>query len=274
MHKQDFKTLLQEKTLYKCFCRTGIGTDCPLHWHESYEICQVLSGSLKFLVDGVSYEISAGDIVCINAAVPHLTYDVDKGARLRVFKTLSSNLLQASVHINRLDPHISYQRITAVDGLEREINDLLDMLENRKNVALDENCPIEQSIACALYFLIADHFSVGDDEYKTKKTERKMFFKTLDYVNAHFSEPINASVLSKKLFYHRARLSAVFVKYSGVRLGDYINGLRIQNVNELLMKGTSVTDAALQSGFQTIRSFNNIYKETMGMTPTEFLRMQ
>ena len=55
-------------------------------------------------------------------------------------------------------------------------------------------------------------------------------------------------------------------------LNEYINSIRIKNANELLSNGVSVAEAALESGFQSIRTFNNTYKDFMGIKPTEFLK--
>ena len=39
-----------------------------------------------------------------------------------------------------------------------------------------------------------------------------------------------------------------------------------------MIEGMSITEAALESGFQSVRTFNNSYKEYMGMTPTEYIK--
>jgi two-component system response regulator YesN len=117
-----------------------------------------------------------------------------------------------------------------------------------------------------------EHFADEVDDHKSKSKERKIFFKTLDYVNGHFTEPINVNFLASELFYSRGRLSAIFTKYSGTRLGDYISALRIQRVNELISSGVSITEAAFSSGFQNIRSFNNVYKDVMGISPSEYVK--
>lgn len=269
---QDFKTLLQEKTTYKCFCRVGVGADCSLHWHESLEICQLLSGNLKFLIDGVVYDMEMGDIVCINAAIPHRTYKPEKGAELRVFRVLSSNLLQIAPTIKPLKTYIPHSEISEIAGLEEKLNFILGMLTEGRDVSVNETSPYMQSLSASVYFLMMEHFAAEGETYQAKNKERKRFFQTLDYVNTHFTEPINVSIVARELFYPRSKLSAIFAKYSGARLGDYINGLRVQRANELMSEGESITDAAFLCGFQNIRTFNHIYKLIMGISPTEFLK--
>ncbi len=248
----------------------GEGTGL-LHWHESYEICRILEGSARFLVDGVNYELKKGDIVCINAAVPHLSCAGDEGCVICLFKALPSNFLQISPSAKPLKVHITYAEQAKAEGFLPALNAVYGLLTEKKDSPADGDGPLMQALSASLYFLLMEHFALLET-YKSKNKERKIFFRTLDYVNAHFSEPINVNVLSEKLFYPRGKLSAIFTKYSGVKLVDYINGLRIERANELLSEGESITNAAFLSGFQNIRTFNNIFKKEMGITPTEFLK--
>lgn len=270
--RHESETLVQEKTLSRSLCRVGrMGVGAGLlHWHESYEICQIIEGSVRFLVDGVNYELSKGDLVCISAAVPHSSCAGEDGATIRLFKALSSNFLQISPHARPLKTHITYEEQAAIEGFLPVLDTVFDVLTKTKDVSADESDPLMQSFSASLYFLLEKYFA-ADETGKSKNKERMTFFRTIDYVNEHFTEPINVNILSQKLFYPRGKLSAIFTKYSGEKLGDYINRLRIGRANELLTKGESVTNTAFLCGFQNIRTFNNIYKEAMGMTPTEFL---
>ena len=272
---QDFQTLLQERSLHKCFCRIGRiekGWSGTLHWHEHYEICRVIEGQMRFLIDGVSYDTKAGDIVCIDTAIPHASFNTAENTVFRLFKSSPSNFLQTAQSVKPLQTYISREQIASVDGLEDELCSLFDMLTRRDDVTVSQTRPFEQSLCAGVYFLLMEHFADCGDSHKSKSRERKIFFKTLDYVNAHFNEPINVNVLAEKLFYSRGRLSAIFTKYSGRRLGDYINTLRVQNVNKLISEGESITSAALSSGFQNIRSFNNVYRDVMGVSPSEYVK--
>lgn len=269
--QEKFITLRKEKTYFKCSCNVGSGADCPLHWHEGYEICQVLSGKVRFLVDGVYYDLEEGDILCINACIPHLNYG-GKGVALRVLRILPSVLLQISADPKPLKMLISKSELDAVAGLTDTLNGLLTKLTELPNLPVESSAPLQQALSSALYFLLMEHFPAENGDHKSKSKERKVFFAVLDYVNAHFTEEINVNVISQKLYYPRGKLSEIFLKYSGSRLSDYIGTLRVQRVNKLLGEGCSITDAALSSGFQNIRSFNNVYKAHMGFTPSEFIR--
>lgn len=92
----------------------------------------------------------------------------------------------------------------------------------------------------------------------------------MEFINAHFSENITAIEIGKQLYMDRKKLSEIFLKFSGVKINLYINQLRISKANELMRNGSPITVAAMESGFQSVRSFNDIYKKITGITPSEY----
>ena len=83
----------------------------------------------------------------------------------------------------------------------------------------------------------------------------------MKYVNEHFKEDITVKSIAETLYMDRGRLSRLFLKYSGISLNDYINTLRLTEAVRLIDAGLKITDAALESGFQTVRTFNNVYNK-------------
>ena len=67
----------------------------------------------------------------------------------------------------------------------------------------------------------------------------------------------------------RGRLSKLFTKYAGMKLTQYINRLRISAAIQLIENGMGVTEAAYESGFQSIRTFNDVYKKNMHSCPNK-----
>jgi LacI family transcriptional regulator len=52
---------------------------------------------------------------------------------------------------------------------------------------------------------------------------------------------------------------------------DYINQLRIVDALALISEGKSITEAALESGFTTIRTFNRAFKRIHGVSPRQYI---
>ena len=118
---------------------------------------------------------------------------------------------------------------------------------------------------------MARHFSETHGVFSQER-DRREFYNIVNYINKHFKEDITVEHIAKSLYFSRGRLSSAFKKFAGVGITEYVNRLRIQNANYLLSQGMSITEAALDSGFQSIRTFNNVYKSIMHITPSEYIR--
>lgn len=93
----------------------------------------------------------------------------------------------------------------------------------------------------------------------------------LNYCSQNFREDISLSVVSKKLNISKFYISHIFPQKTGVSFFDYITTLRLQDAcYNLVYTDMSVTEAALTSGFASIRSFNRVFRAKTGLTPTQY----
>ena len=66
-------------------------------------------------------------------------------------------------------------------------------------------------------------------------------------------------------------LSRLFRIYTGMKIGDYINRLRIDEACSLLVtEDISVLDVSMRVGFESLRTFNRTFFRFAGETPTSF----
>ncbi len=66
-------------------------------------------------------------------------------------------------------------------------------------------------------------------------------------------------------------MGSLFKSYTGKTINEYMNQLRIEEaIKQLKNKNIKVTDIAFSIGFESLVTFNRIFKKTMGTTPTEY----
>lgn len=246
-------------------------SETPLHWHENYELCQVIKNSCKFLIDGKLIEANEGDIVSIPEYIEHSFIIENDDTHIRVLQFPLKILLNFNTTIESLKTHITNEEINSNPDVREKLDSILKIMEQEGNALYINSNPFLQSIFAAIYFLLMRDFALEEKQSSVKK-ERKEFHKIVDYVNEHFNEDINVKTVASNLYISRGRLTSLFAKYSSTGLNDYINALRIKKANELLLDGHRITEAAIESGYQSIRTFNNVYKSYMGITPTEYVK--
>ena len=108
---------------------------------------------------------------------------------------------------------------------------------------------------------------------KDNKEANDIYIKAREYVDEHFSEhDMDVSKIGVALGMNAFYISRIFKQYSGVKLGSYINEMRIEKAKKLLLSDRTikVNDVAAQVGFDNPRTFLKIFKEREGITPTQY----
>lgn len=128
--------IIQEVGRFEIACHTINFTPRAkqFHWHENYEICQLLKTPATFRVDGVLYDAKEGDIIAINEHVIHQFLISDEGSLIRIFQFPLKILLNFSASIAPLKIHIKHEEILAALGLEEKITTLFNLMEEEDNV--------------------------------------------------------------------------------------------------------------------------------------------
>lgn len=84
--------------------------------------------------------------------------------------------------------------------------------------------------------------------------------KITDYIANNYTENITLKDISKKLSYNYSYLSRNFKRLFGICFNDFVNLYRIEKAISLLSEeNTKIANIALESGFQSVRSFNAIF---------------
>ena len=265
--------IIRESDLYDLFCKTKTyyaDRSYEFHWHENYEICQPLDNPCSFRIDGEIINAEPGDIITINEHTVHQFIVGEKDTRIRIIQFKPDILLGITDHVGPLKTHIKYSEIQKDPEIERKLNGIFALMENE---VLTERLKVNnyfKALTASLYFFLVQNFPhrVRHTHGSSAKND---FYRMVEYINKNYTEKLTVNSVSSHFYFSRGKVTSVFRKYSGMGINEYVSRLRVRKANTLLLKGESVTKAALSCGFDSIRTFNNIYKKIMGITPSEFV---
>jgi len=106
----------------------------------------------------------------------------------------------------------------------------------------------------------------------TAKSEL-LWDRLVRYVAENFRENISLASAAQALGYEEHYLSRCFHSHLPMHFSKYVNLYRVDAATELLQySDLSITEIAMQSGFQSIRSFNRAFLEITGKKPSQFFR--
>ncbi len=96
----------------------------------------------------------------------------------------------------------------------------------------------------------------------------------IKYVNENYLDGINRDDLAGIVGVHPDSLGKQFKKYTGYKLGDYINELRVNEAaRRLREEEANIIDIAFDVGFESVRTFNRIFPKFMNETPNTYRKL-
>lgn len=96
--------------------------------------------------------------------------------------------------------------------------------------------------------------------------------RLLFYINEHYRGDLSLSVLSSEFGYSESYLSRYFKSCFGIGINRYITVLRLKQAILLMQEDrNSVTYCALESGFNSLRTFYRVFYEEFHCTPKEYI---
>ncbi|MBB6679030.1 response regulator [Cohnella lubricantis] len=113
------------------------------------------------------------------------------------------------------------------------------------------------------------------DEYvarvRSVHAERKDMQRAVDYLHEHYREDVNMAVVSNYISLNYTYFSEAFKEFTGESFSVYLRKLRLNKAKELLAKtDLKVYEICELSGFESVKHFTRVFKESEGITPVEY----
>ena len=110
-----------------------------------------------------------------------------------------------------------------------------------------------------------DRYGYSDD------VMRRMIAVTDHIKNNLTSDDLSQGAMARMAGISRDYFSRIFKNVTGMNYSKWLNMIRLEKASELLaQEGHTLTEVAMLSGFQSIPSFNRVFREEKGMAPGEY----
>jgi AraC-like DNA-binding protein len=104
----------------------------------------------------------------------------------------------------------------------------------------------------------------------TYSSEEKLA-QVIQFINENYTSNLSREGLAAAIDINPNYLSSLFNAYTGKKINEYINFLRIKEAARLLQDtDKKIIDIAFSIGFESLSTFIRAFKNEMGKTPTEY----
>lgn len=235
----------------------------PSHIHDSIEILYVHRGMQQVIIENKLYEVSAGNVIVI---FPSLTHELSRDRSIPKYNNNADTIcLMCHSHlIYLMFPNI-FKKIPAdplVTNISKEVENAF------LNLSLEKSyLSINGWAYIILDKLFSDMNFIDCSIVENISTVKQV----VDFIYMNFKKPIDLNTISNELNISQSHLSHIFADKINLNFRTYLGLVRCKYA-AIMMKSTDwdLKKNAIESGFDSLRSFNRIFKLIYGLTPTEF----
>ncbi len=251
----------------------------PPHWHERIELVYVLGDELKIGENNVVYTLHNRDIFIVGMGEVHyFLMQPQKCDRIIVdfepfmFKELSNFISGIKI----VDPFIPYKsnmdcsEFSVHNFFEKQILSIQQEMQKKK-------AGFEFIVGARLYDLAAGIIRYVPNEKicSAKKTKQLKKLEILEqvtkYIDSNFREEITLAEVSKYANFSMFHFTRFFKDTTGMTFIQYLNNYKVSKaVNMLINTSDSISEIAFNSGFNSIKTFNRVFKQVKGCSPSRF----
>lgn len=231
-----------------------------LHFHKNYELIYIIQGDVEAVIGDKTFPMSAGDFaLCLPNEVhtflskgptqfwlcifsPDYVPEFDKAVQ---GKTGTTSLFRCEDGI--LDYFKKYMLHYTLEGTGDHYRVVAGL-----------------NLACGEYLRNVQLIERNDKEYV-------LMNDIADYISKNFRSKLTLKDVAIALGYDYYYFSRVFHKIFRTTFNDYLNTCRFNVATKLLRTtNNSVYSIATESGFQSLRAFNDTFLKKAGMSPTQY----
>lgn len=245
------------------------------HWHKELEFIYLRSGSASICVNNQTYLIQPGDLIVCDSGDIHYSNSFDSEHTIEFLVFDPQILVNNYQYSNFSSPLISAKQLQDY-GLTDEINALFSQIP----AELQNKEPFYQDIVRAkirgFWYLLKR--KVPNNPIPIPRGSRNVLLndlqKLLAFLETHYDDTVTLEQAARIMHLSNSHFSRTFKKLTGIPFVTYVNRIRVDHASERIRNGSEkMTEISLNCGFSNIRTFNRVFKEITGFTPSQFARL-
>ncbi|WP_409341913.1 AraC family transcriptional regulator [Paenibacillus sp. MBLB4367] len=249
------------------------------HKQVCYEISYIISGKGWFATNGSRYEVEAGDLY-VNAPGEIHSGGADDKEPFR-FVYLGFQFKQAAggespfLHIQKMmDAKETPRKKDRLDVLSPFINALKEFRTMERYSQMMSQTYLDQIIVLTYRNFFSDWESAYRIHQRARDGSQEAVYNAISYIDNNLLQMKDLTEVSDALGYSYSHLSHIVTEETGITLRDFYAQKKLQKAIELFQsREYTITEIASIMRYQSIHSFSRAFKNAVGLSPTEYIRL-
>lgn len=275
------KTLFQlnqtEKAIPYVLFYDAEGSLVPSHWHKETELVYVLRGSARMVINDTLYELNKGDVAVVVSGDTHFYFQTHDHVRAVVM--FAPELFEDGEEKRQIQKRLKGIARVSTQWSAEHAAQVRSIFEELIRLNDSERFGRNLSIRARIYdltVLLGTEIEQDNTQKNTleKNAQASMLAnleKAFLFVERNYSRPIDLEDAARELGFTPSYFARFFKRFTDVTFMAYLNEYRIGKVQQLLaQRNKNMTEIAEAAGFASIKTFNRVFKESTGLSPTQY----
>lgn len=241
--------------------------DSMANWHKNPEIIYVTKGEGSVLCGSQSYNAHKGDVFVINTETIH---NVLSNGNMEYWFIIIDEKFCRDNGIE-LESY-SFEPLVNDKDTEKKMVRITDIYQNRDT---DNPKLCAAKLRCAVMDMLV-HLCEHHAKYIPEKipiaNSDAYVRKAIVFISENYNRQLTADEIASSLGITKYHLVREFGKYTGETVISHLNKVRCTKARQMILGGYSVTQAAMECGFESVSYFSQKFKKIMGISPREYIR--
>ena len=252
----------------------------PMHWHSYGEMILVGPGEKNiYKINQNQYSLVEGDFVMMWPMEVHETIDANRKDAIVI--QFSNAFINSLFDLQRIMHFYRNLHVICINSHPELTKELQEIIYEMKDIFFSE-LPDRELKCCMLFMKFMLKLDEHRSEFVPELTDevhngynddvmRRMIMVT-DYIKNNLTaDDLSQGAMAEKAGISKDYFSRIFKNVTGMNYSKWLNMIRIEKSVELLsQKEMTLTEVAMLSGFQSIPSFNRVFREDKGLAPGEY----
>ena len=250
------------------------------HWHSYGEFLLVGPGKTNiYMVNQKTYEMTEGDFLLVWPMEMHAIIDADRKESLVI--QFSNAFINSLFDLQRIMHFYRDLHVVCINSHPELVAKLRAVADKMKEIWLAAEA--DRELRCCMLLMefmltldayrdeLAPEIRGGDPYSYTDSVMRRIIMVT-DYIKNNLTaDDLSQGTMAEKAGISKDYFSRIFRSVTGMNYSKWLNMIRLEKAASLLAdKKMTLTEIAMLSGFQSISSFNRVFRTEKGMSPGEY----
>ncbi|MBP3807990.1 MAG: helix-turn-helix transcriptional regulator [Eubacterium sp.] len=251
-----------------------------MHWHSYGEIIVVGPGETNiYKINQSTYNLEEGDFVLAWPMEMHEVVDADREHSLVI--QFSNSFMSSLFDLQRIMHFYRNLHVICKNAHPELTEKLHGIVDKMRTYFYSEEA--NRELKCCMLLMefmltLDEHRRDFAPELKTSENEaysddvlRRMIVVT-DYIKNNLTaDDLSQAAMAEMAGISKDYFSRIFKNITGMNYSKWLNTVRLEKATELLSQNDmTLTEVAMLSGFQSIPSFNRVFRKEKGMAPGEY----